>query len=531
MGYLNQMEEYLEDLSPDSDKSLGNFRISNSKDSIVIGKSEYGNIAFNKKAVQFGLVRCLTAGTTGSGKSYTTRAMIEAFLENDEFSNVIIDPEGEYYTLREKYDLVLAGAEADECDLVIEETLEDQEGISFSYTVSAEKLGEKIATNRMNVIIDLARLDEEVQQDVANKILRSILKHKKSKERKGIIPTNIFIEEASIFAKTGAKADISKKCKDVLKTLSKRGRKYAICTFFNTQRFTQLHNDIKSECDTKIIGHFYEMNDIERCKPYLGVKRFNDAKKMIDSLYKYKFFAIGNSFDHSSEMNRPIQFKSVKVKTRHPQILDREPGYIPPRSEKVEQWMMEILDKAYTRKEEKVVESPKVSEKEESNLVENIVKYFGSLSFIDLHMLTKRDDYSLVDTSIEYHCLFSNNDDFQIDDNRVVYMGEDSIDPPIKSESLINFWRKHVNNPIMSNIIKYLWENINESNSIEEISDVLNVETHKLTQAVYEFDNLNIVKINEGHVWLNYLLLFDQDTSFEEEEEDFEDEDFEVDEF
>lgn len=540
MAVANKISSYLDSLNSNGDDTEENFKITNSKNSIIVGNSPAGKIAFNKEAVEYGLVRCLTAGTTGSGKSYTTRAIIEAFLKEDSFSNVIADPEGEYYTLREEYDLVLVGADPEENDIVLEETLEESdEPVVFCNTVSAEQLGEKIATNKMNVVIDLSSLEEETQQRIANDVFKAILKNKKSKKRKGMIPTNIFIEEASIFAKSGTGNDHGKRCKDTLKTLSKRGRKYAINTFFNTQRFTQLHNDIKSECDTKIIGYFNEENDIERCKTYFGVRRLTEAKKLISQLYKkYEFYAIGNSFDHSTETNKAIRFKSNKVETRHPKILDREPGYLPPRSEKVEEWIMQILGKAIPKQSESEVKEkpveppkPKVSkEKKEDNLTLDIVKYFGSLSFVDLHLLTKRDDYDYINTSLEYHLFFKNKEDFEINDNTVVYLGEESIDCPIESEDIIKYWRKYVNNSSMSNVIKYLWDNGNDSNSLEEVADVLNIEIPKLSQIVFEFDKLNIVKISEGNVWLNSLLLFDQEFDEEDDECDEEDEEFEDDE-
>src|SRR3990167_9211856 len=54
--------------------------------------------------------RYLIMANSGGGKTYTDRVIIEEALEKDVMV-VIFDIEGEFYTLREKYDILIIGGE------------------------------------------------------------------------------------------------------------------------------------------------------------------------------------------------------------------------------------------------------------------------------------------------------------------------------------------------------------------------------------------------------------------------------------
>ncbi|MGM0683748.1 MAG: helicase HerA domain-containing protein, partial [Halobacteriota archaeon] len=61
--------------------------------------------------------RSFITGKSGSGKSNTASVVIENLLDNG-FPVMIVDTDGEYYGLKEEYEILHAGAD-DECDIVV----------------------------------------------------------------------------------------------------------------------------------------------------------------------------------------------------------------------------------------------------------------------------------------------------------------------------------------------------------------------------------------------------------------------------
>lgn len=55
--------------------------------------------------------RALICANSGGGKSYTARKILEE--SNKEVMSIVLDVEGEFKTLREKYDFLLIGEEGD----------------------------------------------------------------------------------------------------------------------------------------------------------------------------------------------------------------------------------------------------------------------------------------------------------------------------------------------------------------------------------------------------------------------------------
>jgi len=61
--------------------------------------------------------RGFVTGKSGSGKSNTVSVMLENLLDNN-FPVLIVDSDGEYYGLKEEYEVLHVGAD-DECDIQV----------------------------------------------------------------------------------------------------------------------------------------------------------------------------------------------------------------------------------------------------------------------------------------------------------------------------------------------------------------------------------------------------------------------------
>jgi len=97
--------------------------------------------------------RSFITGKSGSGKSNTASVVIENLLDNG-FPVMIVDTDGEYYGLKEEYEILHAGAD-DECDIVVSPE-------------HAEKLANLALEQNVPIILDVSGYLEE---DTANELL------------------------------------------------------------------------------------------------------------------------------------------------------------------------------------------------------------------------------------------------------------------------------------------------------------------------------------------------------------------------
>jgi hypothetical protein len=297
------------------------FVIRNNNDSVVIGDSDNGKIAFLREKLEFGETRCLITGMSGSGKSFTTRNIIEQLCENKTGMVIILDPEGEYYTLRTKFNFVILGTDETFCDIVINEE-------------NAEDLALKMMINEINVIIDLKKADDRIRQEIATKFIDTIVDNSDISN-----PMQLIIEEASIFAKkgTGATSIQNIKCTESLKKTAKLGRKRSMCTFYCVQRITQLHPDITAECNTFIIGKSTRPADCERSAELIGLKGRNSPNF---AKLNHEFFSYGEGFDYHEQADKPIKFKSKIPSSKHNRVARRDSNLFPkPETETVKKWI------------------------------------------------------------------------------------------------------------------------------------------------------------------------------------------------
>lgn len=288
---------------------------------IAIGNSDYDQVLFDSKQIVNGEVHSLTSGTSGSGKSYLTRTIIESLCINKLGTIVVIDPEGEYLSLRKLFDFVILGVDKDTCDILITEE-------------NAGSLATKMLEHKINMIIDLKYTDDHNRQEIASNFINAVIDNS-SPALCNSSPLQIVIDETSRFASKGVRSIANIKCTGSLKRLIQFGRMREISTFYNTQRVTQLPADITCECDTVIIGKCSNQIDIERNSRKIGLKNSSE----IESLKKYEFIACGDGFVNGS-FNRYVRFKSLTPKSEHGMKSSLELQFKKlPKSETVSKWI------------------------------------------------------------------------------------------------------------------------------------------------------------------------------------------------
>ncbi|WP_049982836.1 helicase HerA domain-containing protein [Halorubrum sp. BV1] len=172
--------------------------------------------------------RSFITGKSGSGKSNTASVVIENLLDNG-FPVMIVDTDGEYYGLKEEYEILHAGAD-DECDIVVSPE-------------HAEKLANLALEENVPIILDVSGYLEE---DTANELLLEVVKQLFAKEKRLKKPFLLVVEECHEYIPEGGGMDETGK---MLIKVGKRGRKHGLGIVGISQRPADVKKDFITQCD------------------------------------------------------------------------------------------------------------------------------------------------------------------------------------------------------------------------------------------------------------------------------------------
>ncbi|MCK5445425.1 MAG: ATP-binding protein, partial [Rhodospirillaceae bacterium] len=188
--------------------------------------------------------RMLVQANSGGGKSWAIRRILEQAFGHAQI--LILDPEGEFYTLREKYDYVLAGRDGD-CPA------EHQ---------SAALLARKFLEIGVNGIFDISELKAHERILFVKRFLEGLV----NAPRKLWHPALVIVDEAHMFCPEKGRAE----CSPAVIDLMTRGRKRGFCGVLATQRISKLNKDAAAEANNKMIGRAALDIDMKRAADELG---------------------------------------------------------------------------------------------------------------------------------------------------------------------------------------------------------------------------------------------------------------------
>ncbi len=253
----------------------------------IIGKAGNKEIGINLEKLM--TTRLLIQANSGGGKSYLIRKLLEE--THGKVQQIVLDLEGEFATLREKFDYVLVGKDGD---------------IPTDVS-SAELLARKLLETKASAIIDLYELSPSNRLLYVKKFLDAMTNAPKDLWH----PVLVVIDESHIFCPENGKSVSA----NSVTNIATRGRKRGFCAVLATQRISKLSKDTAAECNNKLIGRAMQDIDRKRSAEELGFT----SKEQILSLRKLKageFYAFGPAI--SDEI---VLLKVGNVKTSHP-----EPG-------------------------------------------------------------------------------------------------------------------------------------------------------------------------------------------------------------
>jgi len=226
--------------------------------SFEIGKDlETGEpVILNVKDIVTG--RTYIASETRFGKSHTMRRIAEEILENyvGQVAVILIDPEGEFASLREKYPIIIIGR-----DIPI------QVETPTLLASTAAFMAEKVLEANASAIIDISLVDPEAGKDYVDKFLRRFF-HLQTTAKKHYL---VIEEEAEDFAPE-AGAPGTRTCLEISITLGKRGGKRGIGVIYVGHRPAWINKGILSQCPNKAIGRI-EAPDMDALERFARIPR------------------------------------------------------------------------------------------------------------------------------------------------------------------------------------------------------------------------------------------------------------------
>lgn len=263
--------------------------------------------------------RLLIQANSGGGKSWLLRKILEE--SHGKVQQIIIDLEGEFSTLREKYDYLICGKEGD---------------IPINLKI-AQLLPKRLLELNVSTIIDVSELKKHERILFVKRFLDGLI----DAPKKLWHPCIVVIDEAHQFCPQASKSESASSVIDLMT----RGRKRGFCGILATQRISKLHKDACAEANNRLIGRTGLDIDRKRASEELGFTSKEDERSL-RFLDPGEFYAFGSSI--SKEI---IKIKVGDVKTSHP-----EPGNVllkvAPVPENIKKILKDVVDLSQEADEE-----------------------------------------------------------------------------------------------------------------------------------------------------------------------------------
>lgn len=236
--------------------------------------------------------RMLIQANSGGGKSWAIRRLLEQTAGH--VQQLVIDPEGEFSTLREKHDYVIAAP---------------HDGDALAHPKTAQLLARRLLETGVSAILDIYDLKAHERQSFVRLFLEALVNAPKALWQ----PCLVVLDEAHVFCPEAGKAESAGAVID----LATRGRKRGFALIAATQRLAKLHKDTAAELLNKLVGRTGLDVDVKRAADELGMTP-REAMENLRPLTAGEFFAFGPALSLTVQ-----RLKVGPVQTTHPKAGDR----------------------------------------------------------------------------------------------------------------------------------------------------------------------------------------------------------------
>jgi hypothetical protein len=229
--------------------------------------------------------RLLVQGNSGSGKSHLLRRLLEQSA--GWVQQVIIDPEGDFVTLADRYGHVVIEGERTEAELL---------GIAA-----------RVRQHRVSCVLTLEGLDAEEQMRAAAIFLSGLF----DADRDFWYPVLVVVDEAQLFAPAASgevNDEVRRMSLGAMTNLMCRGRKRGLAGVIATQRLAKLAKNVAAEASNFLMGRTFLDIDMARAADLLGLDR--RQAEMFRDLPRGSFVALGPALT-----KRPVKVEIGAVET------------------------------------------------------------------------------------------------------------------------------------------------------------------------------------------------------------------------
>ena len=193
--------------------------------------------------------RGFITGKSGSGKSNSASVVAEELLDAGA-PLLIVDTDGEYYGLKEQYELLHVGGDA-YCDVEVT-------------PAHAKTIAELAVVERVPVILDVSGYPDRA---TSHELVEGVVKHLFEIEKAQQTPFLLLVEEAHEFIPEGAGLD---DLGEMLIRVAKRGRKRGLGICAMSQRPAAVDKDYITQCDWIVWHRLTWENDTKVAGRILG---------------------------------------------------------------------------------------------------------------------------------------------------------------------------------------------------------------------------------------------------------------------
>jgi hypothetical protein len=242
------------------------------------------------------LTRMLIQANSGNGKSWALRRLFEraaGFVQQ-----IIVDPEGEFASLREKHDFVIVAASG---------------GDAAAHPRTAALLALRLLETEASAVLDISELKAADRHTFVKLLFESLIDAPKNLRH----PVLVALDEAQMFAPEKGQGE--SEATDSVIDMATRGRKRGLCLIAATQRISMFHKGVAAELKNRMIGGTSLDVDVKRAAFDLGMPA-KDALTALRALEPGHFFAFGPALAQLE----PREFVTGDVETSHPKVGHRQ---------------------------------------------------------------------------------------------------------------------------------------------------------------------------------------------------------------
>lgn len=285
--------------------------------------------------------RTFICAMTRYGKSYSMRKIAEESF--GKVGIIIIDPEGEYASLREEYPFLIVGK-----DIPLNPD-------------TAEFIAETVLKENLSIIIDSSTADTIDEQEFVRRFIDKFMELELIKKKSYLF----MIEEADEFAPEKGVYK-SSSLRSII-NLAKKGAKRGLGLILASQRPAMISKTVLSQCANQIIGHTEWSGDLKVLQQYLRIDSI--AIQKIPLLKSGEFLFKGNFIEDSQIL------RINPVKTIH---LGGTPILSPPTTQELKMIISKLSESLPKVVEEKLKPSVPDTKIIEGKIRERVEKEFKS---------------------------------------------------------------------------------------------------------------------------------------------------------